>query len=138
MALDDTQPEFAHTVLPSCPPLVAVFDHHVPPEADEKRPEAAHQDVRLGLGATSSMIFEYVRDAGVELDERTASALFCGVRYDTMDLSRNVSPLDERAYFETFRLADRVKIAAIDRPPLHPESLLVVRVVGPMQVDPVG
>ena len=118
VALVDTQPEFGHTVLPAAPPLVAVFDHHVPPEVGSDRPEVPHRDVRLGLGATASMIYEYLRDARVELDERTASALFCGVRYDTMDLSRNVSPLDEEAYFATFRLADRSKIADIDRPPL--------------------
>jgi nanoRNase/pAp phosphatase (c-di-AMP/oligoRNAs hydrolase) len=118
VTLVDTQPEFGHTVLPAAPPLVAVFDHHVPPESQTQRPEALHRDVRLGLGATCSMIYEYLRDAQVELDERTASALFCGVRYDTMDLSRNVSPLDEEAYFETFRRGDRAKIADIDRPPL--------------------
>lgn len=118
VTLVDTQPEFGHTVLPDTPPLVAVFDHHVPPEKDGKRPDAPHKDVRLGLGATSSMLYEYLRDAGIQLDERTASALFCGVRYDTMDLSRNASALDEEAYFETFRLCDRTKIAAIDKPPL--------------------
>ncbi len=118
VTLVDTQPEFGHTVLPAAPPLVAVFDHHVPPDSDGERPEVPHRDVRLGLGATSSMIYEYLRDARVELDERTASALFCGVRYDTMDLSRNVSPLDEEAYFETFRHADRIRIAEIDKPPL--------------------
>lgn len=118
VALVDTQPEFGHTVLPPTARLVAVFDHHVPPETAGERPEALHRDVRLGLGATSSMLYEYLRDAGVELDEHTASALFCGVRYDTMDLSRNVSPLDEEAYFELFRRANRPQLAKIDKPPL--------------------
>ena len=118
VTLVDTQPEFGHTVTPSTPPLVAVFDHHVPPEETGERPRAPHRDVRLNLGATSSMIYEYLRDAAVPLDERTASALFCGVRYDTADLSRNVSALDEEAYFETFRRADREAIARIDHPPL--------------------
>lgn len=116
-ALVDTQPEFGHTVTPAAPPLLAVFDHHVPPEAGD-RPHVAHRDVRLSLGATASMLYEYLRDAGVELDEKTASALFCGVRYDTADLSRNVSPLDEEAFFHTFRYADREAIARIDHPPL--------------------
>lgn len=118
VTLVDTQPEFGHTVLPAAPPLVGVFDHHVPPEDSSERPEVPHRDVRLGMGATSSIIYEYLRDAEIDFDERTASALFCGVRYDTMDLSRNVAPLDEEAYFETFRHADRIKIAEIDKPPL--------------------
>ena len=117
-ALVDTQPEFGHTVIPEGIPMLANFDHHIPPASDEGRTPIPHADVRLELGATSSMIYEYLRDAGVEIDEKTASALFCGVRYDTADLSRNVSPLDEEAYFETFRRGDRDAIARIDHPPL--------------------
>ncbi|MCP3918215.1 MAG: hypothetical protein GY711_21910 [bacterium] len=118
--LVDTQPEFGHTVLPGEVPVLAVFDHHVPPKRENGKTllQIPHRDVRLDLGATCSMIYEYLRDAGVELDEKTASALFCGVRYDTADLSRNVVPLDEEAYYETFRRGDRAKIAAIDHPPL--------------------
>lgn len=119
VALVDTQPEFGHTVLPDDLPVLAVFDHHVPPVVEGGEPiPVAHRDVRLNLGATASMIYEYLRDAGVQLDERTASALFCGVRYDTADLSRNGSDLDEEAYYETFRYADRAAIAEIHHPPL--------------------
>jgi len=119
LALVDTQPEFGHTVLPDNLPILAVFDHHVPPVVEGDEPlSVAHRDVRLNLGATASMIYEYLRDANVSLDKRTASALFCGVRYDTADLSRNASDLDEEAYYETFRYADRSAIAEIHHPPL--------------------
>lgn len=117
--LVDTQPTFQHTVVPDDLPVVAVFDHHKSPSADGLEQEAApHQDVRIDLGATSSIIFEYLRDMEVPIDETTASALFCGVRYDTADLSRNAAPLDEEAYLAVFKLGDRQRIAAIDRPPL--------------------
>jgi nanoRNase/pAp phosphatase (c-di-AMP/oligoRNAs hydrolase) len=117
--LVDTQPEFGHTVCPDDIPVVAVFDHHVPPKREDATERIIlHQDVRLNLGATSSMLYEYLRDARIELDQKTASALFCGVRYDTADLSRNTSRLDEEAYYECFRRADREAIAAIDHPPL--------------------
>jgi len=122
VALVDTQPEFGHTVIPEGIPVLAVFDHHVPPDPRGLNGNTIpHRDVRLNLGATSSMIYEYLRDAGVELDTRTASALFCGVRYDTADLSRNASPLDEDAFYETFRSADRDAIARIHHPPLPRE-----------------
>ena len=121
VALVDTQPEFGHTVLPEGLPVLAVFDHHVPPVVEGCEPiGVAHRDVRLNLGATASMIYEYLRDAEVPLDSRTASALFCGVRYDTADLSRNASALDEEAYHATFRCADRSLVTAIDHPPLPP------------------
>ncbi|MBL6720885.1 MAG: DHH family phosphoesterase [Planctomycetes bacterium] len=121
--LVDTQPEFGHTVVPDDLPIVAVFDHHVPPGGGGDQPSSVpveYRDVRLELGATSSLIWEYMRDAGLEPSARTASALFCGVRYDTADLSRNATPLDEEAYLATFRLADRAAIARIAHPPLPP------------------
>ena len=146
--LVDTQPEFGHTVLPEGIPVVAVFDHHVPPKVQNGRRSGSdiqHRDVRLNLGATSSMIYEYLRDAGIEMDERTASALFCGVRYDTADLSRNASPLDEEAYYETFRRANRHAIAQIHHPPLPREyftelhrALSVARQHGPLVLALLG
>lgn len=117
-ALVDTQPEFGHTVLPESIPVLAIFDHHVPPSEARAGVDAEHRDVRLGLGATSSMIYEYLRDARVPIPPLVATALFCGVRYDTADLSRNASPLDEEAFYATFRLADRGLITAINHPPL--------------------
>lgn len=118
--LVDTQPDFGHTLVPEDLPLVGVFDHHVPPgrEEGEQRPDVGHTDVRLGIGATATIIYEYLRDAGCDLDRITATALFCGIRYDTADLSRNASPLDEEAYYATFRQADRERITRIHHPPL--------------------
>lgn len=117
--LVDTQPEFQHTVVPDAPQVIAVFDHHRSPQADGGAGSGVpHQDVRTNLGSTSAILYEYLRDMDVPIDETTASALFCGIRYDTADLSRNASPLDEEAYIATFRLGDRQRIAAIDKPPL--------------------
>lgn len=143
--LVDTQPEFGHTVLPEDIPIVAVFDHHVPPDAAGAAASIPYADVRLGTGATSSIVYEYLRDAGVEPTTHAASALFCGVRYDTADLSRNASPLDEEAYYETFRHCDRAAIAAIQHPPLPrgyytelSRALGVARQHGPLVVALLG
>lgn len=117
--LVDTQPAFRHTVLPKELPVIAVFDHHKSPQTEESDAGAIpHVDVRIDLGATSSIIYEYLRDMDVPLDARTASALFCGIRYDTADLSRNAHPLDEEAYSACFKSADRKQVASIDKPPL--------------------
>lgn len=142
--LVDTQPSFGHTVVPKHPPLAAVFDHHVPPKEEVDLP-GVHQDVRLGVGSTSSLIFEYLETAGVELDQLSATALFCGVRYDTADLSQDYCELDERAYFECLRLADRAVLARIQRPRLPPiyyremsRCLKLVRRHGPAVVALLG
>ncbi|MEM9799750.1 MAG: DHH family phosphoesterase [Planctomycetota bacterium] len=144
--LVDTQPAFKHTVVPADPPVVAVFDHHRSPQsADSDAAPVPHEDVRVDLGATSSILYEYLRDKDVELDPSAASALFCGIRYDTADLSRNVSPLDEEAYIETFKRGDRPKIAAIDSPPLArsyyrhvAQALTTARQHGPLVIALLG
>jgi len=116
--LVDTQPGFGHTVVPEDIPLLGVLDHHVPPEDDSTPSLVPHRDVRLGVGATSSIVWDYIRESGLELEQVVATALFCGVRYDTRDLSRNVSTLDEEAYYETFRCANREVLPQIHHPPL--------------------
>ena len=144
--LVDTQPAFRHTVVPAAPAVIGVFDHHRSPQAGEEEGGGVpHEDVRIDLGATSSMLYEYLRDAGVPLDERTASALFCGIRYDTADLSRNAAPLDEEAYIETFKRGDRSRIAAIDNPPLSrsyyrhvAQALTTARQHGPLIIALLG
>lgn len=120
--LVDTQPEFGHTVIPDHIPVLAVFDHHVPPQGEDAGGlTVPHRDVRLGVGATASVVYEYLRDSGLPMEPIVATALFCGVRYDTADLSRNASELDEEAYYTCFRAADRGKIADIAHPPLPRE-----------------
>jgi nanoRNase/pAp phosphatase (c-di-AMP/oligoRNAs hydrolase) len=120
--LVDTQPGFGHTSLPATLPVVAVFDHHRPPdvEALRGRPLPPHYDLRLEAGATSALMYGYLRDAGIELDSRTATALCCGVRFDTLDLAISATALDREAFFETFRRADHQKLARIQRPTLPP------------------
>lgn len=118
--LVDTQPGFGHTPLPEGIPVVAVFDHHRPPDLEALRGRALppHYDLRLEAGATSALMYGYLRDAGLELDRRIATALCCGVRFDTLDLSISATPLDSEAFFETFRRADHQALARIQRPTL--------------------
>ncbi|MCA9001325.1 MAG: DHH family phosphoesterase [Planctomycetes bacterium] len=144
--LVDTQPEFGHTVVPEDCELIALFDHHVPPSLPEEEPRVVeHRDVRLNQGATSSIIYEYLREAKVTIDQKTAGALFCGVRYDTADLSRNSGDLDEEAYHQTFHLANREIIAQINNPQLPRHyyvelagALAVARQHGPLVLALMG
>ena len=144
--LVDTQPTFRHTVVPKDLPVIAVFDHHRSPQAGaEGEDMVPHLDVRTNLGATSSILYEYLVDMDVPIDETTASALFCGIRYDTADLSRNASALDEAAYLALFGMGDRERITAIDRPPLSKsyyrhvsQALEMARQHGPLVIALMG
>lgn len=67
----------------------AVIDHH--PVANDI--EYAYSDLRI-TGACASMVAEYFQKSGLEPDEVTASCLIYGIRMDTLQLSRSVTPLD--------------------------------------------
>ncbi|RMH03844.1 MAG: hypothetical protein D6702_04680 [Planctomycetota bacterium] len=120
----DSQPTFSHTSPPGGVPVVGVVDHHRGTEAngsEEGLGGIPFVWVDPDYGATSTMVFRLFEAAGVEPDQRVATALFCGVRYDTNDLARDAGEADERAYEALHRLADRKLVAAIDQPSLSRE-----------------
>ncbi len=142
IVLVDSQPGFGHTVVPDDLPFLAVIDHHEPCEGDS---QAMHSDVRPDVGATSSLVYEYVRDAGLELDTHAATSLFCGIRFDTGDLSHNSTPLDEEAYYACLKRADKRQLARIQTPPLPAlyyrelaSSLRLARKHGPLILGLLG
>jgi nanoRNase/pAp phosphatase (c-di-AMP/oligoRNAs hydrolase) len=119
----DSQPGFSHTHPPGGLPVLAVMDHHDGPRCEEGHtpPDYPFRWVDSEYGATSTMIYTLMRHYGVEPDVRTATALFCGVRYDTNNLLRGATEFDERAFVELEALADRRIIGAIDQPDLSRE-----------------
>jgi nanoRNase/pAp phosphatase (c-di-AMP/oligoRNAs hydrolase) len=116
----DSQPCFSHTHPPGGIPMLAVFDHHDGVN-DENAEPIPFEWVDSEFGATSTMVYELLKHYEVKPDKRTATALFCGVRYDTNNLLRGATQADEQA-FRTLELgADRQVIGAIDQPPLSRE-----------------
>ena len=82
--------------------LKAVIDHH--PERIQST--AAYTDIRVGIGACSSIIWSYWKESGKEYDEITATAMIAGIQLDTAFLSRGVSKLDLDAYYELYFKSD--------------------------------
>lgn len=120
LLLVDSQPGFSHTHPPGGLPILAVIDHHQGPE-DFSPPAALRPPfewVDTSYGATSAMVYDLLRAFDLEPDERVATALFCGVRYDTNDLQRGASELDVRAFRRLEELSNRRIVTEIDRPPL--------------------
>ena len=87
LALVDTQPGFGHTHLPEGRKIHIVVDHHLPPENPRPIESPEFSDVRLHIGATSSIVTGYLMDAGVEIPEDISTALLYGIRTDTADLA---------------------------------------------------
>jgi len=117
IALVDSQPGFGHTCLPDGRRIDIVLDHHVPPEGDCDT-EVAFSDVRIDIGATSSLVTDYLMQLGVSIDADVATGLLYGIRTDTAELSRNAHPIDIQAYEHLLARVDREKLAQITKPDL--------------------
>lgn len=96
VALVDTQPGAGNNALPSDSVVAIVIDHH---PWRQTTASARCADVRSQLGSCSTMLTEYLQAAGLEPDRQLATALFYGLKSDTMDLTRRASPADNAAYF---------------------------------------
>lgn len=127
LALVDTQPGFGHTHLPPGRRIDIVVDHHVPPTAALAIEPPQFDDVRLKVGATSSIVTGYLMDAGIEIPKLLATALFYGVLTDTADLTRDVSALDHRVYEHLAPRVDRAVLRQITKPDLSTEYYRTLR-----------
>jgi nanoRNase/pAp phosphatase (c-di-AMP/oligoRNAs hydrolase) len=96
VALVDTQPGAGNSALPATYAPVIVFDHHPRREPTDR---AIFTDVQPELGSTSTMLTQYLQAAGIEPSPQLATALFYGIKTDTMGLVRGASPADVDAYF---------------------------------------
>ncbi len=112
VALVDTQPGTGNNALSAAATAAVVIDHHPRREAPFA---AAFVDVRSEVGSTSSMLTEYLQAAGIEPSPALATALFYGIKTDTMGLGRGISPLDVSAYFYLQTRIDVEALVQIER-----------------------
>ncbi|HUP00458.1 MAG TPA: DHH family phosphoesterase [Gemmatimonadota bacterium] len=111
--LIDTQPETGNHSLPDDLPIAIAIDHH------PLRPETANvtfADVRTEYGATSTILYYYLKAAGLDLPTKLATALLIGIKSDTRGLERETSEADLHAYLEIFPRADLTLLARIESP----------------------
>ena len=97
----DTAPWSGNVTVPSFAKPVAVIDHH--PFKTKKKWGDVFCDVRVGTGASASILYEYLTAAGITIPKWLASILAYAIAAETLDLSRSCTDLDLEAY--TFLLA---------------------------------
>lgn len=112
VALVDTQPGAGNNALPAESTLAIVVDHH---PWRQGTAQAAFHDIRTTAGATSTILTEYLQAAGIEPEQRLATALFYGIKTDTMGLSRGTGPADAAAYFYLQPRIDEDALIEIER-----------------------
>lgn len=112
IALVDTQPGAGNNALPPKSTAAIVFDHHPLQEATAT---AVFADVRPNVGSTSTILTEYLQAADVEPPQSLATALFYGIKTDTLGLVRGTSSSDVAAYFYLQPLVDVEALVEIER-----------------------
>jgi nanoRNase/pAp phosphatase (c-di-AMP/oligoRNAs hydrolase) len=113
IALVDTQPETGNNSLPPGHRVDIVIDHH------PLRPQSSRAwwcDVREDFGASSTIVYTYLRDTHVALPETLATAMLYAIKSETRDLGREASDHEYEAYAHLIRIADFEKVHAIAEP----------------------
>jgi nanoRNase/pAp phosphatase (c-di-AMP/oligoRNAs hydrolase) len=111
-ALVDTQPGAGNITLPPEPSLAIVIDHHA---WREETDTASFADVRPEVGATSTILTEYLQATGIDPVPLLVTALFYGIKTNTMALGRDASPADATAYFYLQPSVDVNALVKIER-----------------------
>ena len=97
---------------------IAVIDHH------PTFVQTAYLYAELEItGACASLIARYYRALDITPDQNTASALLYGLRMDTLQFSRGVTPLDIEMFGWLFPLCDHALLSGLERNNLELQDL---------------
>jgi nanoRNase/pAp phosphatase (c-di-AMP/oligoRNAs hydrolase) len=96
-------------------PFALCIDHHPFVESTSQVP---YHDVRPGLGATSTIMTSYLRAFSVVPTEAVATALFYGIKTDTLGLTRRTTDEDRDASEYLAPFLNHQAVSLIESPPL--------------------
>lgn len=98
-----------------------IIDHHGNGSGPD--PGTAFVDIRPGLGATASILTQYMQELDIPVDRPLATGLLYGIRSDTRDFRRNVTPQDLNNAAFLLPLTDSELLEQITSPSLSQETL---------------
>lgn len=113
-AIVDSQPGTGNNSLPRGHRVDVIVDHH--PLRSESDCAALWCDIRPELGATSTIVLQYLRERSIELDPALATALFFALRTETRDLGRESTEAERTAYLHLVPLVDHALLYRISHP----------------------
>ncbi|GAD52125.1 Kef-type K+ transport systems [Halarchaeum acidiphilum MH1-52-1] len=103
-------------------PVDVVIDHH-PPKGEVSVPFA---DIREDVGATSTIVTQYLDCFDVDLTEALATALLYGIRIDTKDFKREITQQDFEAAAALLPHANIDVLERIESPSISADTFEVV------------
>jgi nanoRNase/pAp phosphatase (c-di-AMP/oligoRNAs hydrolase) len=89
-----------------------MIDHH---DRGNTSSTAQFVDIRSEVGASATLLTEYLQISGLEIPSWLATALFYGIKTDTMGLGRGASLVDAAAYFFLQPKVDVEALVEIER-----------------------
>ena len=113
VALIDTQPGAGNNRLPDTRVPQIVIDHHHPRRITLRK--VPYADVRPEIGATATVLHQYLEAAGIAPDSDLATAMFYALKTDTRGLSRGASASDEAVYLKLLAWIDHKKLIQIEQ-----------------------
>lgn len=118
IALVDHSRPGVNDQLPEDAVVDIVIDHH-PPRAPV---DARFVDLRSHVGATSTLLVEYLGEFGLIDEETVATALLFGIHVDTKAFTREVSREDFEAAAILVAAADLGTLERIEAPSISPQT----------------
>ncbi len=115
LSMVDAQPGAGNVTFDSSLRLDVVIDHH--PIRPETR-SARFTDIRSRYGATSTILYQYLRAAKIDVSPPLATAMVYGIRSDTQDLGRESTRADLEAFLNLYPLANARALGRIVQAPL--------------------
>jgi nanoRNase/pAp phosphatase (c-di-AMP/oligoRNAs hydrolase) len=113
IALVDTQPGAGNNRLKDLDVPLLVFDHHNP--IRESQVSVRYAALNPRLGSTTSLIYQHLEAAGIEPDPALSTAMFYGVKSDTLSLHAVASEVDEVVYLKLLARIDRDELIRIEQ-----------------------
>jgi len=111
----DTQPTAGNVYVPKGFFPDVVIDHH---NFRDQTKNAKVYDVRLDYGSTSSIIAEYCKELGLICEQNVATALYYGIRTDTVGTGRQNNRIDLSMMSYVLTHISLKKLSKIETPEL--------------------
>jgi nanoRNase/pAp phosphatase (c-di-AMP/oligoRNAs hydrolase) len=127
IVLLDTQPLFAYSPLPAGVNATAVIDHHR--SGRGRRPKCAFCDVRIDVGATTSIIFSYFMELDAPISPGLAAIMLYAIESDLAGAAGTPGELDNIALSGLTLKADTGKLYRMRYVSL-PQSYYVAYAIG--------
>jgi nanoRNase/pAp phosphatase (c-di-AMP/oligoRNAs hydrolase) len=124
LALVDCSAPGVNNDVPPQAKIEIVIDHHR--EGKAGAGPAGFSDIRPGVGATASILTQYLQELDIPVNKGVATALLYGIRTDTRDFRRNVTPQDLSYAGFLLPLTDAGLLDKIMSPSMSQETLDVI------------